>query len=148
MTHTKIFFQRDFLSRPAQIFFWAGDFILALPQATSIASRKYSPPGARRTGWRFWLLCGVRLLVTEGNQAMNHDGGSDEHAGDATLGRRWCYPKRGPAGLPAPHRCTAGDARSRGNRRSGHAKMDTTLVYARVALPYDVTPRLGVEVEH
>lgn len=30
----------------------------------------------------------------------------------------------------------------------GHAKLDTTLVYARVALPEDVTKRLGVEVEH
>lgn len=30
----------------------------------------------------------------------------------------------------------------------GHAKLDTTLVYAKVALPEDVTSRLGVEVEH
>jgi integrase/recombinase XerD len=30
----------------------------------------------------------------------------------------------------------------------GHAKLDTTLVYARVALPADVTLRLGLEVEN
>lgn len=98
-----------------------------------------------------------RLVPAPGWLLDALQGNNDKNGKDWRKGRAFIWLELKKMGITNPHSLRhtfaselvrKGFALEQVKMLLGHAKLDTTLVYARVALPDDVTTRLGVEVEH